>query len=178
MYKRQPSAFRRICSVDLCMFSHASFTFPIAFSRSSLTARCAYSSTATYRPARKKREKKLYQLSQKLQTQAFLTLIAKMSLKFSLFKVVPPILQGHRLLGLAPSRNRTAPCIRLPSYTNAHSKMWGHETNNRGAKFEDIIQDYDLQLHNVGRDYTFECKTGKSVINITCLLYTSPSPRD
>ena len=29
------------------------------------------------------------------------------------------------------------------------------------------VQDNDLLLHNVGRDYTFECKTRKSVINIT-----------
>ena len=82
--------------------------------------------------------------------------------------------------------------ILIAADTNAHSKMWGHETNPRGARFEEFIQDYDLQLHNVGRDYTFECKTGKSVIDTTlsrnlkvkidnwkvCLLYTSPSPRD
>ena len=45
--------------------------------------------------------------------------------------------------------------------------MWGHETNQRGSKFEDFIQDYDLQLHNAGRDFTFECMTGKSVIDVT-----------
>ena len=100
--------------------------------------------------------------------------------------------------------------ILLAADTNAHSSMWGHETNHRGSRFEDFIQDFDLQLHNVGRDFTFECKTGKSVIEVTlsrnlkvkiddwkvckaynhsdhntikynittCLLYTSPSPRD
>ena len=36
-----------------------------------------------------------------------------MRLKLSLFEVVPTILQGHRLLGLAPARNRTAPPVRL-----------------------------------------------------------------
>ena len=45
--------------------------------------------------------------------------------------------------------------------------MWGHETNPRGSKFEDFIQDHDLQLHNAGKDFTFECKTGKSVIDVT-----------
>ena len=57
--------------------------------------------------------------------------------------------------------------ILIGADTNAHSKMWGHETNLRGAQFEDFTQDYDLQLHNTGRDFTFECKTGKSVIDIT-----------
>ena len=56
--------------------------------------------------------------------------------------------------------------ILMGANTNAHSKMWGHETNNRGAKFENLIQDYDLQLHNVGWEFTFECKTGRSVIDI------------
>ena len=45
--------------------------------------------------------------------------------------------------------------------------MWGHETNLHGARFEDFIQDYALQIHNAGRDFTFECKTGKSGIDVT-----------
>ena len=57
--------------------------------------------------------------------------------------------------------------ILIAADTNAHSKMWGHETNQRGSKFEEFIQDYDLQIHNTGRDFTFECKTGKSVIDVT-----------
>ena len=57
--------------------------------------------------------------------------------------------------------------ILIGADTNAHSTMWGHETNQRGSRFEDFIQDYDLQVHNIGKDYTFECKTGKSVIDVT-----------
>ena len=57
--------------------------------------------------------------------------------------------------------------ILIVADTNAHSTMWGHETNQRGSRFEDFIQDYDLQVHNIGKDYTFECKTGKSVIDVT-----------
>ena len=45
--------------------------------------------------------------------------------------------------------------------------MCGHKTNLRGSRFEDFIQDNNLQLHNVGKDFTFECKTGKSVIDKT-----------
>ena len=57
--------------------------------------------------------------------------------------------------------------VLIAADTNAHSNTWGHETNQRGSVTEEFIQDNDLQLHNVGRDYTFECKTGKSVIDIT-----------
>ena len=57
--------------------------------------------------------------------------------------------------------------ILIAADTNAHSSMWGHETNYRGSNFEEFIQDYDLQLHNTGKDFTFECKTGKSVIDVT-----------
>ena len=57
--------------------------------------------------------------------------------------------------------------ILIAADTNAHSNTWGHETNLRGSRFEDLMQDYDLQLHNIGRDFTFECKTGKSVIDVT-----------
>ena len=70
-------------------------------------------STATYLPARKKREKKLYHFISTSKIQAPFTLVPKMRLEFSFFKMVPTILQGHRLLGLAPARNRTAPRIRL-----------------------------------------------------------------
>ena len=34
--------------------------------------------------------------------------------------------------------------ILLGADTNAHSSLWGHETNHRGSRFEDFIQDYDL----------------------------------
>ena len=36
--------------------------------------------------------------------------------------------------------------------------MWGHESNLRGSQFEDFTQDYDLQLHNVGRDFTLNAR--------------------
>ena len=34
--------------------------------------------------------------------------------------------------------------ILIAADTNAHSSIWGHETNLRGSRFEDFIQDYDL----------------------------------
>ena len=106
--------------------------------------------------------------------------------------------------------------ILLTADTNSHSRLWGNETNSRGKKWEEFIEDEQLLVHNQGRIPTFESKNGKSIIDTTlgyklptslenwrvlrkyngtdhntihynllnmvidipCLLYTSPSPRD
>ena len=52
--------------------------------------------------------------------------------------------------------------------TNSHSKLWGNETNQRGKKWEQFIEDEELVVHNTGRIPTFESKIGKSCIDITC----------
>ena len=84
--------------------------------------------------------------------------------------------------------------------SNAHSDVWGYSNNKRGNELVDYIVQEGLELHNKGREYTYECSTGRSIINLTlswnlktglngskvskdlnhsdCLLYTSPSPRD
>ena len=36
--------------------------------------------------------------------------------------------------------------ILIAADTNAHSNMWGHETNQRGSKFEEFIQDYIMPV--------------------------------
>ena len=72
----------------------------------------------------------------------------------------------------------------IGSDTNSHSTLWGKENNDRGIKLEEIIDSYNLDVHNRGRMPTYECSLGKSIIDVTmtmdsnCLLYTSPSPRD
>ena len=81
--------------------------------------------------------------------------------------------------------------ILLATDTNSHSKLWGNETNSRGRKWEEFIEKEQLLIHNHGRIPTFESKNGESIIDVTmsyripnevdnwsCLLYTSPSPRD
>ena len=45
---------------------------------------------------------------------------------------------------------------------NAHSTLYGHETNARGETLEEFVLEHNLQIENIG----------------SCLLYTSPSPRD
>ena len=46
--------------------------------------------------------------------------------------------------------------IIIAADTNAHSILWGRETNKRGKDLEDFIRDNDIQIHNLGREYTFE----------------------
>ena len=57
--------------------------------------------------------------------------------------------------------------VLLAADTNAHSVLWGKETNRRGQEVEDFISTENLTIHNIGREYTFECATGKSIIDVT-----------
>ena len=75
---------------------------------------------------------------------------------------IPPFLEA----AISYSKQRGY-AVLIAADTNSHSKLWGRETNKRGEKFEDFIQDIDVSIHNIGKEYTFECKTGKSVIDIT-----------
>ena len=51
--------------------------------------------------------------------------------------------------------------------TNAHSDIWGHSNNKRGHELVDYIIQEGFELHNNGKAYTYECSTGKSVIDLT-----------
>ena len=56
----------------------------------------------------------------------------------------------------------------LAGDSNAHSTLWGSERNNtRGDAWEEFILANDLEILNVGRDYTFENHLGKSMIDIS-----------
>ena len=50
---------------------------------------------------------------------------------------------------------------------NAHSKLWGHMNNTSGTIMTEIISDYGLLLRNTGKEYTYDCQLGKSVIDLT-----------
>ena len=52
--------------------------------------------------------------------------------------------------------------------SNAHSELYGRETNIRGEDLEQFIINNALFVENIGLTPTF----------VSCLLYTSPSPRD
>ena len=51
--------------------------------------------------------------------------------------------------------------------SNAHSDIWGHNNNRRGTELVDYILQEGLELHNKGKENTYECSTGKSIIDIT-----------
>ena len=63
--------------------------------------------------------------------------------------------------------------ILLTSDTNIHSKLWENETNSRGKKREEIIENEHFLLHNQGKIPTFKSKIGMSIIDIT-LSYRLP----
>ena len=39
----------------------------------------------------------------------------------------------------------------IGSDTNSHSTLWGKETNNRGEQLEELIDKYNLDIHNRGK---------------------------
>ena len=52
--------------------------------------------------------------------------------------------------------------------SNRHSQLWSSKsTNKRGEDFENLIAQYGLTVVNRGNAYTYECPTGKSIIDIT-----------
>ena len=51
--------------------------------------------------------------------------------------------------------------------SNAHSDVLGYSNNKRGNELVDYIVQEGLELHNKGREYTYECSTGRSIIDLT-----------
>ena len=45
---------------------------------------------------------------------------------------------------------------------NAHSDVWGYSNNKRGNELVNYIVLERLELHNKGREYTYECSIGRS----------------
>ena len=48
--------------------------------------------------------------------------------------------------------------------SNAHSTLYGNQTNARGAAFEDFVLQYGLQIENIGLTPTFETMRGDKLI--------------
>ena len=89
------------------------------------------------------------------------TLIASIYLDYN-EEVVQPWL--NKILDFAKHRGYA---ILLGLDSNCHSTLYGHETNPRGAKLEDFIAANRLLVENKGKKYTYECSTGRSIIDIT-----------
>ena len=51
--------------------------------------------------------------------------------------------------------------------SNAHSTLWGHSNNSRGSILTELISEYGLLIRNIGKDFTYDCQLGKSVIDLT-----------
>ena len=49
----------------------------------------------------------------------------------------------------------------IGSDTNSHSTLWGKETNNRGEQLEELIDTYNLNIHNRGKMLTYDCSLGQ-----------------
>ena len=52
--------------------------------------------------------------------------------------------------------------------SNAHSQLWMSESeNSRGEIFEEFITQNNLFVSNIGNSFTYDCATGRSIIDIT-----------
>ena len=52
--------------------------------------------------------------------------------------------------------------------SNAHSQLWMSESeNSRGELFEEFITQNNLFVSNIGNSFTYDCATGRSIIDIT-----------
>ena len=55
----------------------------------------------------------------------------------------------------------------LAADCNACRTLWGHSNDTRGTTMTEIILEDGLLHRNVGKEYTYDCQLGKSVIDIT-----------
>ena len=100
------------------------------------------------------------------------TLIASIYLDYN-EEVVQPWLS--RIMKFAKHRGYA---LLLGMDSNCHSTIYGKETNPRGEKLEEFIAMHKLIVENRGKEYTYECSTGKSIIDITLSSKLSVSIKD
>ena len=51
--------------------------------------------------------------------------------------------------------------------SNAHNSAWGYKDNKRGTELLEYLIQEGLLINNFGKNYTYECSTGKSIIDLT-----------
>ena len=64
------------------------------------------------------------------------------------------------------SKNRGYSML-IGSDTNSHSTLWGKESNIRGEQLEELIDTYNLDIHNRRKMPTYDCSLGQSIIDVT-----------
>ena len=57
--------------------------------------------------------------------------------------------------------------------SNAHSYLWGLDSNPRGEAIEELMAEFGLELGNIGFESTFEARGTKTTIDIMLLLHTA-----
>ena len=75
--------------------------------------------------------------------------------------------QNNALIKILEYRQLKRLGLILAMDSNAHSTLWGFSTNPRGAILTELITEYGLLLRNIGKEYTYDCQLGKSVIDLT-----------
>ena len=78
----------------------------------------------------------------------------------------PPISEEfEKLIQYADRRNFS---LLIGADVNAHGKLWhSNSDNSRGRAITDYVIENGLRIENQGNQWTFECATGKSIIDIT-----------
>ena len=93
------------------------------------------------------------------------TVVASVYLDITSNRVIP---QGVDDLVEFAKQNGFALILSIDS--NAHSDLYGRQTNKRGEAVEDFIMSNNLKIENVGLIPTFESSAGSSIIDITLTL--------
>ena len=92
---------------------------------------------------------------------------SKQTLIISAYMDINRNIRNDDLLSILEYRQSKRLGLIMAMDSNAHSTLWGHASNPRGITLTEIISEYGLQLRNVGKDYTYDCRLGKSIIDLT-----------
>ena len=91
----------------------------------------------------------------------------KQTLVISAYMDINHNIRKYTLVDILEYRQEKRMGLIMAMDSNAHSTLWGHTNNLRGTTLTEIISEYGLLLQNTGKEYTYECQLGKSVIDLT-----------
>ena len=91
----------------------------------------------------------------------------KQTLVISAYQDINHSVRSEALTKLLDYRSEKRLGLLLATDSNAHCTLWGHSNNPRGTAMAELITEYGLLLRNIGKEYTYDCQLGKSVIDLT-----------
>ena len=91
----------------------------------------------------------------------------KQTLVVSAYMDINLNIRTDALINILEYRQEKCLGLIIAADSNAHSTLWVHSNNSRGTTLTEIISEYGLLLRNIGKEYTYECQIGKSVIDLT-----------